>query len=91
MKHYFVFERDFDGAVTLTARAGTNGLQCGDAGHGGQAIIDLKCNSVSFEFIKYKDQPGWIRIIANGDSEIELLLESLKWCCQTLEREIDNK
>jgi hypothetical protein len=89
MKHYFVFERDFDGAVTMTARAGTNGLQRGDSGHGGQAIIDLKSSSGSFEFIKYP-QPGWIRIVANGDSEIELLLESLKWCCNTLEREIDN-
>lgn len=87
MKNFFVFEREFCGACILTARAGTNGLQGGDAGHSGKAVVDLKNDGGDFEFIKYSDK--WIRIIAPGDSEIEELLNALKWVCKTLEREIE--
>ena len=89
MKNFFIYEKDFEGATFLTARAGTNGFQGGDAGHGGQAVIDLiNRHGGGFEFIRYKTD-NKIRIIAAGDSEIKLLLEALEWVCGILRNELN--
>jgi len=87
MRDFVVYEREFESFFHFVARAGTNGLQGGDAGHGGTAIVEFKNDGGTFTFTRYSD--NWIRITASGDAEIESIVQVLQWMVNTLSEEIE--
>lgn len=72
-------------AAFLTVEAYTNGMQGGDAGHGGIALVRLMEESgPGFEF-KASQNRKEVELIATGDAEIRCLIEALKFAVTTLE------
>ncbi len=93
-----IYERDFEGACIVTARAGTTGLMGGDAGHGGKTIVEIESCGCDIVFIAQDEETNdtigifkKIRISANGDSELMNLIESLEWIVKVLRKCIKEK
>jgi len=58
----------------IDIRFGTNGLQGGDAGHGGYAILEITWGAGSFEIIH---GDGHLVFKALGDWELEGMIEAI--------------
>ena len=89
MRDFLVYEKDFQGCATISARAGTNGYHGGDAGHGCTTVVELKAKGGDFVFTRFT--PEWIRITALGDSELHELLDAMEWIVETIKENINSK
>ena len=77
---------------TLSVTVGTNGYQGGDSGHGGRTYIsledlgstDLDARTSVNDYSQTK-----VELMLGGDSELDSLIEGLRWAADKLE-EIKN-
>jgi hypothetical protein len=84
--------KTFISANLLTAQVSHNGLQGGDAGHGGFVIINLKdSGETAFDVSIIPnneeiifEQPNSVKLSFYGDSERETLIESLEFILDEL-------
>ena len=87
-----LYECDFGLFNTLTVAVGTNGYQGGDSGHGGRTYICLEntgCTDIDARVsINSYDQTK-VEIMLGGDSELDSIIEGLRWAADKLE-EIKN-
>lgn len=89
-EHRFtIFESEVIGANILEVVAGTNGHKGGDSGHGSRTYISIK--DVAGTDIMVKAIPesnssnGGVEIVLGGDSELETMIEALKFIVKVLE------
>jgi hypothetical protein len=75
--------KTFAGACHIEARISTNVPQGGDAGHGGKTTITLVSDGCAFQ-----DNATQIEFAVFGDSEAEVLAESLEWAGERLRQMI---
>lgn len=73
----------------IGATVATTGYQGGDSGHGGRTYICIEDIADSDLHARVTELPSGstkFEIIAGGDSELDTLIESLRWAADTLER-----
>ena len=87
-----LYDCDFGLFNTLTVTVGTNGYQGGDSGHGGRTYISIEdtgCTDLNARAtINCHDQTK-VEIMLGGDSELDSIIEALRWAADKLE-EIKN-
>lgn len=80
-------------ANILDCEVGTTGPMGGDAGHGGETYIRLQDAASTAWHIVVADesgkevvieQPRSVRIVVQGDAELQTLAESLEWAAQKI-------
>ena len=79
---------EFGSFNTLGISVGTNGYQGGDSGHGGRTYIciqDLGCTDMDACVSKSSDSGPKIEMIFGGDSELDSIIEGLRWAADKLE------
>jgi hypothetical protein len=75
--------KTFDGACHVEAHVETNVPQGGDAGHGGKTTITLISDGCAFQ-----DDAERITFTVLGDSEADVLAQSLEWAGSRLRQMI---
>lgn len=81
--------REITNCNILEVIAGTTGYQGGDSGHGGRtffAIHDLASTDITVELIG-ADGCGGFEVTLGGDSELETMIQALKFITKALEDE----
>ncbi|MFD9847253.1 hypothetical protein [Streptomyces parvus] len=76
---------EFHNGAILGVEVSTNGLQGGDAGHGGRVEVVL----TNLAMMDLRDESGYqekIVIKAGGDMEMALIASGLEWAGQELRR-----
>lgn len=77
-------EKEIVGANILKVQAGTNGYKGGDTGHGSRTFFGIyDVASTDMRVIKH-DNGFEVRL--GGDSELETIIEALKFIVETLEK-----
>ena len=77
-------EKEIVGANILKVQAGTNGYKGGDTGHGSRTFFSIyDVASTDMRVIKH-DNGFEVRL--GGDSELETIIEALKFIVETLEK-----
>ena len=79
---------EFGAFNTLGITVGTNGYQGGDSGHGGRTYIsihDLGCTDMDVSVSRSSGYGPKLEIILGGDSELDSLIEGLRWAADKLE------
>ena len=79
---------EFGAFNTLGITVGTNGYQGGDSGHGGRTYIsiqDLGCTDMDVSVSRSSENGPKVEIILGGDSELDSLIEGLRWAADKLE------
>ena len=79
---------EFGSFNTLGILVGTNGYQGGDSGHGGRTYIciqDLGCTDMDASVSKFSDCSPKVEIIFGGDSELDSIIDGLRWAADKLE------
>ena len=80
---------EFGSFNTLGITVGTNGYQGGDSGHGGRTYIciqDLGSTDIDARVSRSSDDSLNVEIILGGDSELDSLIDSLRWAADSLEK-----
>ena len=73
---------------TLGITVGTNGYQGGDSGHGGRTYIciqDLGCTDIDASISKSSDNGPKVEMILGGDSELDSIIDGLRWAADKLD------
>lgn len=74
-------EREFRQASAFRVKAGTNGLQGGDAGHGGVTYLELSEDGAD---VQVAVDGTTVKITLGGDSELETFIKALEFAVATL-------
>ena len=85
---------EFGSFNTLRITVATNGYQGGDSGHGGRTYIciqDLGCTDIDARTSVNDYDQAKVEIMLGGDSELDSLIEGLRWAADKLEKIKDNK
>jgi hypothetical protein len=61
---------------------GTTGMRGGDAGHGGRTFFRIGAES----YLEVDAQPGGVTLIAQGDWELDDMIEGLRFAVEVLEQ-----
>ena len=73
---------------TLGVTVATNGYQGGDSGHGGRTYIsfeDLCSTDIDAGVSVGPDTNSKVEIMLGGDSELDSVIEALRWAADKLE------
>ena len=73
---------------TLGATVATNGYQGGDSGHGCRTYIcfeDLSSTDIDAEVSSGQDTNAKLEIMLGGDSELDSMIDALRWAADKLE------
>ena len=87
-----LYDCDFGLFNTLTVTVGTNGYQGGDSGHGGRTYISIEdtgCTDLNARATINSHDQTKVEIMLGGDSELDSIIEALRWAADNLE-EIKN-
>ena len=79
---------EFGAFNTLGFTVGTNGYHGGDSGHGGRTYIsiqDLGCTDMDASVSRSSEYGPKVEIILGGDSELDSIIEGLRWAADKLE------
>ena len=79
---------EFGSFNTLGITVGTNGYHGGDSGHGGRTYIciqDLGCTDMNASVSKSSNSSPKVELILGGDSELDSIIEGLRWAADKLE------
>ncbi len=87
------YSREVCGCNILEVEAGTNGYHGGDSGHGSRtyfkirdgACTDIEPNLIFNRFGRYEG----FEVTLGGDSELETMIEALKFITKVLEEEAE--
>lgn len=82
------YQRKISRLNILEIEAGTTGICGGDSGHGGRTyfrIEDLGGTDITVNKIGDGISNGGVEVILGGDSELETIIEGLKFIIQALE------
>ena len=74
--------------ITLGVTAATNCYQGGDSGHGGRTYICFEdlCSTDIDAVVSYgQDTNAKVEIMLGGDSELDSMIEALRWAANKLE------
>lgn len=86
-------EREICSANLLSVKAGTNGYQGGDSGHGSRTYFKIKDDgSTDLRVNVKKDMFGHteeFEVVLGGDCELSTILTALKFIVHTLEEQIE--
>lgn len=89
-----IAEKEIHNCNILKVRVGTTGYCGGDSGHGGRSFIEITDETSTCWEANLQYDPGGdvqsIRIDLFGDSELETIIEALRFAADNLER-IANK
>ena len=83
-----LYSSEFGFFNTLGITVGTNGYQGGDSGHGGRTYIciqDLGCTDIDASISKSSDNGPKVEMILGGDSELDSIIDGLRWAADKLE------
>ena len=72
----------------LGVTVATNGYQGGDSGHGGRTYIrleDLSSTDIDARVSVGPDTNSKVEIMLGGDSELDSVIEALRWAADKLE------
>ena len=73
---------------TLGVTVATNGYQGGDSGHGGRTYIcfeDLSSTDIDAVVSSGQDTNTKLEIMLGGDSELDSMIDALRWAADKLE------
>ena len=73
---------------TLGVTVATNGYQGGDSGHGGRTYISFEdlCSTDIDAVVSYGiDTNAKVEIMLGGDSELDSMIDALRWVADKLE------
>ena len=73
---------------TLGITVGTNGYQGGDSGHGGRTYIciqNLGSTDMDASVSNPSDVGPKVEMILGGDSELDSIIDGLRWAAEKLE------
>ena len=73
---------------TLGVTVATNGYQGGDSGHGGRTYICFEdlCSTDIVAAVTYgRDTNAKVEIMLGGDSELDSVIEAMRWAADKLE------
>ena len=73
---------------TLGVTVGTNGYQGGDSGHGGRTYVcfeDLSSTDIDAVVSYGQDTNAKVEIMLGGDSELDSMIDALRWAADKLE------
>ena len=73
---------------TLGVTVATNGYQGGDSGHGGRTYIcfeDLCSTDIEAAVTYGQDTNAKVEILLGGDSELDSMIDALRWAADNLE------
>ena len=79
---------EFGAFNTLGFTVGTNGYHGGDSGHGGRTYIsiqDLGCTDMDANVSRSSEYGPKVEMILGGDSELDSIIEGLRWAADKLE------
>ena len=79
---------EFGAFNTLGFTVGTNGYHGGDSGHCGRTYIciqDLGCTDMDANVSRSSEYGPKVEIILGGDSELDSIIEGLRWSADKLE------
>lgn len=74
---------------TLGITVATTGYMGGDSGHGGRtylSIEDLDCSDLDARVVVSDTGSTKVELMLGGDSELDSLIESLRWAADALEK-----
>ena len=80
-----------DSVLRETLRFKTNGFQGGDAGHGGETVLEMEVQGHQAIFASVKGDNSKLRIKVQGDWELYSLMEFLKNANKFLQDNVDQK
>lgn len=83
------YQRDIENCNILMVTAGTTGYMGGDSGHGGRtyfSIMDLAGTDIRVKTIGTEGRGGF-EVMLGGDSELETMIQALKFITKALEDE----
>lgn len=72
----------------LGVTVATNGYQGGDSGHGGRTYVSIENFADSdFDAKVTRSESGSVKVelMCGGDSELDTLIQSLRWAADTLD------
>ena len=73
---------------TLGVTVATNGYQGGDSGHGGRTYLSFEdlCSTDIDAAVTYgQDTNAKVEIMLGGDSELDSMIDALRWAADKLE------
>ena len=79
---------EFGSFNTLGITVGTNGYQGGDSGHGGRTYIciqNLGSTDMDASVSNPSDVGPKVEMILGGDSELDSIIDGLRWAAEKLE------
>lgn len=82
------YNKEITSANILEVEAGTTGYKGGDSGHGGRTyfkIKDLGGTDITVNKISDKYGNGGFEVVLGGDTELQTMIEALKFITQVLE------
>jgi len=83
--------KEFESCNMLRAEAGTTGPQGGDSGHGGRtyfSIRDIGSTDIQVRALSEMTRGGTgFEVKLGGDTELETIIDALKFIVRVLERE----
>ena len=86
-------KREFISCNSFLAEAGTTGYKGGDSGHGARTFFSIKdtcCSDIYTNIVEAECGTGFeVRI--NGDTELDTVIEALKFIVQVLEEQKGEK
>ena len=83
-----LYSSEFGTFNTLGVTVATNGNQGGDSGHGGRTYICFEdlCSTDMDAVVSYgQDTKAKVEIMIGGDSELDSMIEALRWAADKLE------
>ena len=83
-----LYSEEFGFFNILGVTVATNGYQGGDSGHGGRTYIrmeDLSSTDIDARVSVGPDTNSKVEIMLGGDSELDSVIEALRWAADKLE------
>ena len=83
-----LYSSEFGTFNTLGVTVETNGYQGGDSGHGGRTYICFEnlCSTDIDAVVSYgQDTNAKVEIMLRGDSELDSMIDALRWAADKLE------
>ena len=83
-----MYETTIEDAIILRVAAGTTGLMGGDAGHGGETIIEIENEQNAGAIFFGRPRNNLLRISLGGDAELRVMIKAMEHITKTLRREM---
>ena len=83
-----LYSEEFGFFNILGVTVATNGYQGGDSGHGGRTYIrleDLSSTDIDARVSVGPDTNSKVEVMLGGDSELDSVIEALRWAADKLE------